>query len=176
MAYNVIVGIQGTGFDLLYDGKRYLGCWSPLLGKHNLYAILFALAVAVVHAGIRVEDALQAITSLEPLPGRMQPILGINNSLIVDDSHRSNTESMLAALDWLGSVRDTRGSVYAILGEFDAQGEYRSQGPRLIGQKSPTAWTRSSHTVLPRRPSAEAPLSGASINSRFTTRTAPSAR
>ncbi|KXK51871.1 MAG: alanine racemase [Chloroflexi bacterium] len=135
MAYNVIVGIQGTGFDLLYDGKRYLGCWSPLLGKHNLYAILFALAVAVVHAGIRVEDALQAITSLEPLPGRMQPILGINNSLIVDDSHRSNTESMLAALDWLGSVRDTRGSVYAILGEFDAQGEYESQGPRLIGQK-----------------------------------------
>lgn len=136
MAYNVIVGVQGTGFDILHNGKRYLGCWSPLLGRHNLYPVLFALAVAVTHAGMQVEDVLHAITTLEALPGRMKPMLGLNNSLIIDDTHASNTESMLAALDWLGAIRDSRQNAIAILGEFDAHGDYEQYGPRLVGQKA----------------------------------------
>lgn len=136
MAYNVIIGVQGTGFDLLHNGKRYLGCWSPLLGRHNLYPILFALAAAVNHAGMRVEEVLQAITTLEPLPGRMQILTGLNNSLVIDDTHSAHTESMMASLDWLAAVRDTRQNAIAILGEFDAHGDYEQYGPRLVGQKA----------------------------------------
>ena len=136
MAYNVIVGVQGTGFDILHNGKRYLGCWSPLLGRHNLYPVLFALATAVVHGGMRVEEVLQAITTLETLPGRMKAFVGLNNSLVVDDTHSSNTESMMAALDWLAAVRDSRQNAIAILGEFDAHGDYAQYGPRLVGQKT----------------------------------------
>lgn len=133
MAYNVIVGIQGTGFDLLHNGKRYLGCWSPLLGRHNLYAILSAIACGV-EAGMRVEDALQAITTLEPMPGRMRPLIGLNNSLIIDDSHSANTESTIAALEWLKAIKDTRENAIVIMGEIDATGDYEQQGKRLIGR------------------------------------------
>lgn len=133
MAYNVIVGIQGTGFDLLHNGKRYLGCWSPLLGRHNLYAVLAAIACAV-EGGMRVEDALQAITTLEPLAGRMRPIVGLNNSLVIDDSHSANTESTIAALEWLMAVKDTRENAIVIMGEIDAAGDFEQQGKRLIGQ------------------------------------------
>lgn len=136
MAYNVIVGVQGTGFDVLHNGKRYLGCWSPLLGRHNLYPVLFTLAAAVVHCGMRVEDVLQAITTADALPGRMKALVGLNNSLVVDDTHASNTQSMLAALDWLAAIRDSRQNAIAILGEFDAHGEYAQYGPRLVGQKA----------------------------------------
>jgi len=136
MAYNVIVGVQGTGFDILHNGKRYLGCWSPLLGKQNLYPVLFALATAVVHGGMRVEEVLQAITTIEALPGRMKPLIGLNNSLVVDDTHSSNSESMIAALEWLGAIRDSRQNAIAILGEFDAAGDYAQYGPRLVGQKA----------------------------------------
>jgi UDP-N-acetylmuramoyl-tripeptide--D-alanyl-D-alanine ligase len=58
MAYNVIVGVQGTGFDLLYEGRRYLGCWAPLLGRHNLYSLLAGLAVGV-ESGVAVETSGQ---------------------------------------------------------------------------------------------------------------------
>jgi Alr-MurF fusion protein len=136
MAYNVIVGVQGTGFDILHNGQRYLGCWSPLLGRHNLYPVLFALATAVVQCGMRVDHVLQAITTLEPLPGRMKALVGLNNSLVVDDTHSSHTESMLAALDWLAAIRDSRQNAVAILGEFDAHADYEQFGPRLVGQKA----------------------------------------
>ncbi len=135
MAYNVIVGIQGTGFDLLHNGKRYPGCWSPLLGRHNLYPVLAAIAIGA-EAGMRVEDALQAITTLEPLPGRMRPLVGLNNSVIIDDTHSANTESTLAALEWLAAVKESRDSTIVILGEIDAGGEYEQQGKRLIGQNA----------------------------------------
>jgi alanine racemase len=138
MAYNVIVGVQGTGFDLLHAGKRYLGCWSPLLGRHNLYAILSAIAVAT-ESGMRVEDALQAVTTLEPLPGRMRPLVGLNNSLIIDDTHSANTESTLAALDWLAAVKDSRDGVIFIMGEMDAGGDYEQQAKRLVGQSAAKA-------------------------------------
>lgn len=133
MAYNVIVGIQGTGFDLLHNGKRYLGCWSPLLGRHNLYAVLSAIACGV-EAGMRVEDSLQAITTLEPLAGRMRPMVGLNNSLVIDDSHSANTESTLAALDWLSAIKDTRENAIVIMGEIDATGDFEQYGKRQVGQ------------------------------------------
>jgi alanine racemase len=133
MAYNVIVGIQGTGFDLLHNGKRYLGCWSPLLGRHNLYSILSAIACGV-EAGMRVEDTLQAITTLEPLTGRMRPMIGLNNSLVIDDSHSANTESAIASLEWLMAVKDTRENAIVIMGEIDVTGDFEQQGKRLIGQ------------------------------------------
>ncbi|MCU0465748.1 MAG: Mur ligase family protein, partial [Anaerolineae bacterium] len=138
MAYNVIIGVQGTGFDLLHNSKRYLGCWSPLLGRHNLYPVLAAIACAV-EAGMRVDDALQSLTTLEPLPGRMRPIIGLNNSLIVDDSHSANTESTLAALDWLTTIKETRENTIVVLGEIDAAGEYEQFSKRQLGQSAAKA-------------------------------------
>src|SRR5690606_9173608 len=38
MAYNIIVGQNRTGFDLRSGGERYVGRWTPLLGKHQLYS------------------------------------------------------------------------------------------------------------------------------------------
>jgi len=133
MAYNVIVGVQGTGFDLLHNSKRYLGCWSPLLGRHNLYAVLATIACAV-EVGMRVEDALQAITTLDPLPGRMRPLVGLNNSLVIDDSHSAHTESTVAALEWLAAIKDTRENAIVIMGEIDSSGEFEQYGKRQVGQ------------------------------------------
>src|SRR5215211_3249719 len=84
-AYNVVLGATGTGFDVRYGANRFVGRWSPLLGSHQLYAVLVALAVGT-HFEIPLADALKALTTVAPLPGRMNPLNGTEGALLIDDS------------------------------------------------------------------------------------------
>src|SRR5579859_7863087 len=47
MAYNLLMARDKTGFDLRYQSDRYQGRWVPLLGAHQLYSVLAALAVGL---------------------------------------------------------------------------------------------------------------------------------
>src|SRR5258706_7134430 len=73
LAYNLIVGRDKTGFDLRHERDRFVGKWIPLLGAHQLYGILSALAIGVSYH-ISIEDGLRALTELERLPGRLDPL------------------------------------------------------------------------------------------------------
>ncbi len=135
MAYNVVVGLTKTGFDLRHGSERFVGRWTPWLGKHLLYSVLSALAVGL-HYSVPLEDALKAITDLSPLPGRMNPLIGQNNSLVIDDSYSANPESTLAALDWLQAVAEEGNRVVFVMGDMDNLGEYSQQGHRSVGQRA----------------------------------------
>jgi len=83
--YNVVLGATGTGFDVRLGANRFVGRWSPLLGRHQLYAVLVALAVGT-HFEIPLAEALKALTTIAPLPGRMNPLNGVKGALLIDDS------------------------------------------------------------------------------------------
>jgi len=100
--------------------------------------VLAAIACGV-EAGMRVEDTLQAITTLEPLSGRMRPLIGLNNSLVIDDSHSAHVESTIAALEWLNAIKDTRENAIVIMGEIDVSGEFEQYGKRQVGQSAAKA-------------------------------------
>jgi alanine racemase len=134
MAYNIVVGQTKTGFDLRYGPERFVGRWTPLLSRHHLYSVLFALAVGL-HYEIPLEDGLQALTELKPLPGRMNPLRGINNCLLVDDTYDATPESAEAALEWLRAVRDgTDSRTIFVMGDMDYLGQQAQRGHRMIGQ------------------------------------------
>ncbi len=134
-AYNVVVGATGTGFDVRFGNNRYVGRWTPLLGKHQLYSILAALAVGI-HYDITPADALKALTNLQPLPGRMNPLNGIGGSLLIDDSFNADPQSTLSALDWLQSVTDEQRRAIFVMGDMDNLGTYTQRGHRLVGQRA----------------------------------------
>jgi Alr-MurF fusion protein len=130
-AFQIVSGLDKTGFDLRYGTERRVGRWVPLLGAHQLYAALAAVTVGLAF-DVPLDAALNALTELEPLPGRMRPLPGINGALVVDDSYSATSQSVIAALDWLAAVlprpsmRETqygflspRGQVYVALGEID---------------------------------------------------------
>ena len=121
-AYNVVLGATGTGFDVRYGTNRYVGRWSPLLGTHQLYAALAALAVGT-HYDIAPADALKALTTLLPLPGRMNPLNGIGGALLIDDSYSADPESTLSALEWLHTVTDEKHRAIFIFGDMDNLGD-----------------------------------------------------
>jgi alanine racemase len=133
LAFNVKVGRERLGFDVRYAGERYVGRWSPVQGQHHLYGLLSAVAVADF-TDIAVDDALKALTNLQPLPGRMMPLDGIHGIALFDDSYRASHSSTMAALDWLKAVdtEDTR--TIFIMGDMDDVGDNSRYGHRSIGQ------------------------------------------
>jgi alanine racemase len=137
IAYNLLVARDKTGFDLRHERERYRGRWVPLLGAHQIYNVLGALAVGHAY-GIPIEEGLRALTDLMPLPGRMNPLEGKGRSLLIDDSYNATPLSTNAALDWLQAVRqpNSPGRLIFIMGNLDDLGEYTAAAHRAIGQRA----------------------------------------
>ncbi len=135
MAYNIVPGLTKTGFDLRHAYDRYVGRWTPLLGKHQLYSVLSALAVGL-HFDVPLDDGLKAITDMTPLPGRMNILRGANGALILDDTYDATPQSTLYALDWLAAQKDDDARLVFIMGDMDNLGGYSQRGHRMIGQRA----------------------------------------
>jgi Alr-MurF fusion protein len=135
MAYNIVPGPSGTGFDLRCGSDRQVGRWMPLLGKHQLFSIMAALAVGQ-HYDVPLDKGLKALSELKPLPGQMNPLSGINNSLLIDDTYAATLENTLATLDWLEVIKDEGQHAVFIMGDIDNLGAYSRQGHRQIGHRA----------------------------------------
>lgn len=140
MAYNVVVGLSKTGFDIRYKNERYVGRWTPLLGKHQLYGVLAGLAVGL-HYDTPVDEALRAISDMAYLPGRMHPHAGPDRCILIDDTYTATPGSALAALNWIQAVNDDRPMdskhrVIFVMGDLDNLGSYSQYGHRLVGQRA----------------------------------------
>jgi alanine racemase len=134
IAFNVVAGGRRTGFDLRADGERYVARWTPLLGKYHLYSALASLAVGR-HFDVPLEEGLRALTGVQPLSGRMNPLLGLQGSLLIDDTYRATTTSAIASLELLESLRVSYKRRFFILGDMDDLGTQAIRGHRLVGQK-----------------------------------------
>lgn len=133
LAYNLLPGLTGTGFDLVHNQKRYVGRWTPLLGRHQLYGVLAALLVGE-HYGIAIEDGLKVIKEITPLPGRMNPLRGINNAIIIDDTYDSDPYTAQMALEWLRTIGQDGYRTLFIMGDMENLGGYSQRSHRQIGQ------------------------------------------
>lgn len=136
LAFNVLIAPNRTGFDLRYESERFLGRWTSLLGKHNLYGALAALLVGL-HYDVPLSEGLRALTNIRPLPGQMNALDGLNGSLLIDDSERADVSSTLAALDWLQAVKVRGQRTFFVLGDLDANGSNGYvAGLRDIGERA----------------------------------------
>ncbi|MBZ0293856.1 MAG: alanine racemase, partial [Anaerolineae bacterium] len=138
MAYNIVAGLTKTGFDLRHGHERYVGKWTPLLGKHQLYCVLVALAVGHFY-DIALDDGLKVLTEMAPLPGRMSLLSGINGCLLIDDTYDATPQSTLYALDWLQAHRGSDVRIILVIGDMDGLGQHTQHGHRLIGQHAAEA-------------------------------------
>lgn len=133
MAYNLIVATNGMGFDLRFRDQRFVGRWTPLLGKHHLYAVLSGLAVGT-HFDVPLEESLRALTEMQALPGRMKPHNGIDGTLVIDDSYRAEPTTTRALLDWIQDVTDERQRTIFVFGDMDPLGLQTQRSHRQTGQ------------------------------------------
>ena len=109
-------GIFGMKFNAVLKGKTMPVFAPGFIAKHQVYGALFALAAGEA-LGYDTEQMAYSMQSLTFTPGRLNPLLGINNTLILDDSYNASPTAMVAALETLISI-DTHGRHIALLGDM----------------------------------------------------------
>ena len=105
-----VLGPEGTRFDLVSREMRQ-PVQSPLLGKHNVYNVLAAAAVALEH-GITPSEIAAALPSLQPADKRGQ-VVQVGNIAVLYDCYNSSPKALMAAVDTLAAMPARRRIVAA---------------------------------------------------------------
>ncbi len=105
-----VVGPEGTRFDLICLGVRQTVS-SPLLGKHNVYNVLAAAAVALEH-GITPSEIAAILPTLERGDKRGQ-VVQLGNITVLNDCYNSSPKALMAAVDTLAALPARRRIVVA---------------------------------------------------------------
>ncbi|MFB5660441.1 UDP-N-acetylmuramoyl-tripeptide--D-alanyl-D-alanine ligase [Alteribacillus sp. HJP-4] len=94
---------KGSKFTVYkYDGTS-MEVQTKLLGRHNIYNILAAIAIAS-EKGISLEKIARAIKQVQPVEHRLELRKTSGNITIVDDSFNSNPVGSRMALEVLGQM------------------------------------------------------------------------
>jgi len=126
---------KGIRFRIRHQGEEHEAKVS-LLGRHSVYTALGAAGVGIAY-GLSWDDILEALSGLAPLKGRLNPLLGVNGSLLLDDTYNASPASTLAALDVLEELKG--GKRIAILGDMLQLGTYEEEGHRQVGRRAAQA-------------------------------------
>src|SRR5580658_923031 len=130
-----VLGPEGTRFDLVSHEVRQ-SVQSPLLGKHNVYNLLAAAAVALEH-GITPSEIEAGLPSLQPADKRGQ-VVQVGNITVLYDCYNSSPRALMAAVDTLAAMPARRRVVVAgEMLELGATGEelHRECGRYVAGRK-----------------------------------------
>lgn len=104
-----------------------------LIGRHSVYALLAAVAVAVEADGQSLEEVVGLIEDLPPTPGRMQPVELSSGAWLLRDDNKSALETVDAALDTLSEIPARRRIV--VLGAVSEPPGRQRQLYRDLGAK-----------------------------------------
>ena len=121
----------GSTFDLVAGGRREPVAL-PLLGRHNVYNALAAVAVAL-ESGVAPGEAAAALGTLAPSDKRGE-VLELAGATVINDCYNSNPRALDAMVDVLAGLPATRRIVVAgEMLELGPSGEelHRRCGARL---------------------------------------------
>lgn len=121
------LGLEGIRLRLHHQGAAW-DVTVPLTGRHHVYTVLRAAAVAL-NEGLEWEEILAGLR--EPGPQlRLVTVAGPDDVLILDDTYNSSPPSAIAALDLLD---DLDGRKVAVLGDMLELGDYERAGHEEVG-------------------------------------------
>lgn len=123
----------GISFKLDHEGQIIPIRIKGVLGEHQVYSALAAIAVALA-SGLNIVAVAETIQNFYATPpGRLKLISGIKGSIILDDTYNSSPAALEAAIVALGGL-ETSGRKIALLGDMLELGEHTIEAHRLAGQ------------------------------------------
>lgn len=123
-------GLNGIRCCLHFQGESYY-LTAPLIGRHSVFTILRACAVAlnlgiswdwIFHAFKSGREQVRVVTAKTP-----------SGALIIDDTYNASPDSTIAALNLLD---DINGRKVAVLGDMLELGQYEEEGHRRVGLRA----------------------------------------
>lgn len=103
-----------------------------LLGKHNIYNALAAIAAGVAY-GLPLDQIARALAQVEPADKRLKVYPGLNHAKLIDDCYNGSPVGILAALEILASYPGEKVWVFGDMGELGERSEHYH---RLVGEKA----------------------------------------
>jgi UDP-N-acetylmuramoyl-tripeptide--D-alanyl-D-alanine ligase len=100
-------------------------------------AVLNAAAVLALAfgLGLALEEAARGIVEVEPSPGRMRPLAGVGERLIIDDTYNANPASVEVALAGARAIAEKRGApLVLVLGDMKELGGQSKAAHRKVGE------------------------------------------
>lgn len=134
-----IVADRGLGgFDIVIDfPDGQVKATSTLLGRHNLYNVLGASALA--HAmGVTPERIAEGVGTFSAYKGRFRPVESRKGYIVIDDAYNANPSSMEWAVNTLSSL-PCKGRRIAVLGGMKELGEKAEVYHRALGRTLKTS-------------------------------------
>ena len=122
------VKISSEGLTFIFEGKSF---HTKILGKHNIYNILIAIAVAR-ELGLSTEDIQKKIPDLDLPPMRME-VRKIAGITVLNDSYNASPKSMISAVETLNYFPGKR--KIAVLGSMLELGDSSEALHRETGKK-----------------------------------------
>ncbi len=129
------IRMEGTGMRFtLWCDRGHFSVYLPVLGEHNVYNALAAVAVADA-CGISVENAIARLSAWGTEVSR-QKIVSYEGVTVIDDTYNASPESMRASLSVLQQLSaDVK---VAVLGDMLELGVASVQGHIEIGRMAGT--------------------------------------
>ena len=129
------IGDAGSSFDVVLEGERER-ITLPLMGRHNVYNGLAAIAVGLRH-GVTLAQSAAALAELSPADKRGQ-VVRIGNITVINDCYNSNPKALAAMVDALAAMPAKRRIVVAgEMLELGPQGEQmHADSGRHIAERS----------------------------------------
>jgi UDP-N-acetylmuramoyl-tripeptide--D-alanyl-D-alanine ligase len=103
-------GEQGSAFDIVIGGRKEHAIL-PLVGSHNVYNALAAVAVSLEH-GLDLTEAVGSLGTLVPADKRGQ-VVRLGNITVINDCYNSNPKALAAMVDALALMPAKRRIVVA---------------------------------------------------------------
>ncbi|ADU31580.1 UDP-N-acetylmuramoyl-tripeptide--D-alanyl-D-alanine ligase [Evansella cellulosilytica] len=106
-AKDISYSSKGMDFTVVLKNGETQTFRTKLLGKHNVYNILAAIAIGL-QLGMKLSEMVKPIRSLDAVPHRLELKRSTGNITIIDDSFNSNPVGSKMAVDVLGSMEGYR--------------------------------------------------------------------
>lgn len=130
-AQNIRVGLSGTRFDVIHKGITYPDFYIPVSGRHNVWAALYAFAVATLQglSPAKIKNGLSCFRSAD----MRQQITNLDGVTLIEDCYNAAPESMRAAIDVLCECAPDGGRRIAVLGDMLELGKESINFHRGVG-------------------------------------------
>ena len=122
--YNFIANsfslIDGFGGKIQTPEYGEIDVRVKVFGEHSLRPIIGAVAVSA-KLGLSSQEIIGGLVSLKPIPGRMNFMRGVKESVLIDDTYNSSPAALEAAIQTLYAL--SAPSKIAIIGSMNELGE-----------------------------------------------------
>lgn len=105
---------------------------AQLIGEHSMRPVMGAVATGL-KLGLSVEEIIKGVAAIRPVAGRMNPLKGLDDTVVIDDTYNSSPAAAASALRTLYSFSAEPQRI-AVLGSMNELGDVSEAEHEALGE------------------------------------------